>query len=76
MHREERAIVHLVDVIAGENQNEARIMRANNIEILVHGIGRAAIPLTTDALRGRQNFHEFACAGLEPGPAVYQVTNQ
>ena len=75
---EKCAVVHLVDMIARQDQHEARVVGADDVEILVHGVGGAAVPLTADSLRCRQDFDELALAGagLEPRPALHQVPYQ
>ncbi len=75
---EKRAVVHLVNVIAGQDQHEAWIVCANDVEVLVDGVRGAAVPLTTDSLRSGQDFDEFSrsSARLEPGPAVQQMPDQ
>ena len=75
---EECAVVHLVDVIAREDQHEPRVVRTEDVEILVNGVGRAAVPFAAYPLRRRQDLHEFAlpCTRLEPGPALHQVPDQ
>ncbi len=50
MGRDERTIVHLVDVVTGQNQHEFRIMCSNDVEVLLDGVCGAAVPLTPDPL--------------------------
>ena len=57
------AVIHFIDVIAGQNENVFGAFAADGIDVLVHGVGGALIPLLGDAhLRGK-NFDVFA----EPG---------
>ena len=51
-------------------------MGAQNVDVLIDRIGSALVPLATGALRGGKNFHELVEFTIEPGPAVYQVTDQ
>ncbi len=53
-------VVHLVDVVAGENDDVARVLASDRIDVLVHGIGRAQVPVRRDAHLRRQNFDELA----------------
>ncbi len=53
-------VVHLVDVVAGKNDDVTRVFAANRIDVLVYGIGGAQIPVRRDAHLRRQNFDEFA----------------
>ena len=50
----------------------------DDVQVLIDGIGCAAIPLATDALRRRQYLDEFAFGGtrLEPRPTVQEVPDQ
>ena len=53
-------VIHFVDVVAGENDDVARVLAADGINILVNGVGGAEIPIGGDAHLRRQNFDEFA----------------
>ena len=55
-----QAVVHLVDVIAGEDENVLRLLGADGIDVLVDGVGGAHVPVLADALHGRQDFDELA----------------
>ena len=37
-------VVHLVDVVAGQHQDVLGVVRAQDVEVLVHRVGRAAVP--------------------------------
>jgi hypothetical protein len=50
MGGDERAVVHFVDVVTGQNQHKFRIVRANDVKVLVDGVCGAAVPLATDSL--------------------------
>ena len=55
-------IIHFVDVIAGENEDEIGLFGADGIDVLINGVGGALIPVLGDAhLRG-ENFYEIAVA--------------
>jgi hypothetical protein len=64
---EHTAVVHFVDVVAGEDEGEFGALAADGIDVLVYGIGGALIPLLRDAHLGRQNFDVITQAG-EWGP--------
>jgi len=66
---EHLGIVHFVDVIAGEDKNIFRAFAADGVDVLVDGVGGAAIPLFADAHLRRQNFDKFAEATMEDQPA-------
>src|SRR5205807_5548376 len=57
---EHLGVVHFVDVIAGEDKNVFRAFAADGVNVLVDGVGGAAIPLFADAHLRRKNFDKFA----------------
>ena len=65
-------VIHFVDVVAGKNENEIRLLGADGINVLVDGVGGALIPVLGNAHLGRENFDEFAVAH-ERGPAAADV---
>jgi len=67
------AVVHLVDVIAGENQDVLGLFGADGIDVLINGVGRALIPLIADALHGRQHFNKFTDLAAQNVPAFADV---
>ena len=71
-----RAVVHLVDVVAGEHQHVLGPVREQQVEILVHRIGGAAIPLLADLLLRRNHFHELAELAAQEAPAALHVLDQ
>src|SRR5260370_34439330 len=46
---EHAAVIHFVDVIAGEDEDELRALTADGVNVLVDGVGRALIPLLRNA---------------------------
>ena len=72
-----QAVVHLVDVVAGEDQHVAGLLRANGVDVLVDGVGCALVPRLRDALHGRQNLNELAqLVGHHRAPALADVPVQ
>ena len=70
-------VVHLVDVVAGKNDDVAGVLAADRIDVLIHGIGRAQIPVRGNAHLRRQNFDEFAQAQqLRPALADVPVERE
>ena len=65
-------VVHLVDVVAGEDEDVVGLLAADRIDVLVDGVGGALIPVLRDAHLGRQNFDEIAVAH-QRGPAAADV---
>ena len=53
-------VVHLVDVIAGEHDDVARVLADDRVEVLVHRVGGALVPVLADALLRRQDLDELA----------------
>ena len=43
-------IIHLIDMVAGEDQHVIRMEGLHIVQILVNGVGRACVPLTVAAL--------------------------
>src|SRR5256885_6674911 len=57
---EHLGVVHFVDVIATQDENVFRAFAGDGVNVLVDGVGRAAIPLLADAHLRRKNFDKFA----------------
>ena len=63
-------VVHLVDVIAGEDEHEFGTFASDRIDVLIDGVGGALIPLLGDTHLRRNHFDVFAEAGKRrPGGA-------
>src|SRR5229473_1873381 len=69
---EHAAVIHFVDVIAGEDKNEFRALAADGVDVLVDRVGGALIPLLRDAHLRREDFDVVAEAG-ERRPASANV---
>ena len=68
------AVVHFVDVIAGENEDVLGLLGADGIDVLVDGVGGAHVPVGADALHGGQDLDELAeLLGDDAGPAFADV---
>ncbi len=64
------AVVHFVDVIAGEDEHVPGLFGADGINVLVDGVGGAHVPVGADALHRGKNLDEFAeFLGNDAGPA-------
>ena len=58
MKIEHHLVIHLVDVVSGENQDVIRMIRVDVLDVLVDCIGRAGIPVTAFCtLIGREQRH-------------------
>jgi len=71
-----RTVVHLVDVIARQNQHMSGVMRAYELQILVHRVGGSAVPVRADLLLRRNELHEFAKLAAQIAPAALNVLDQ
>ena len=76
VEREQRAVVHLVDVVAGENQDRLGTVLMNDVQILVNGVGRAAIPDLAELLLRRHDVDELAELAVQVAPAALHMLNQ
>ncbi len=69
-------VVHLVDVIAGQDQHVLGPVAPDQVEILQYRVGGTTIPVFADLLLGRQDVDEFVKAAVEKAPAALQVLDQ
>ena len=74
VHLEHLPVVHLVDVVAGEDHHGVGAGLAQIVDVLEHGVGRAAVPLLMPlALVGLHQPHAAAGPVEIPGPADADV---
>ena len=72
-----RFVIHLVDVIAGQQHDEFRIVALDDVDVLEHRVGGAAIPVILgNALTRRQNVETLVALGAEKAPAALQMADQ
>ena len=71
-----RTVVHLVDVIARQDQHVRRVVRTNEIQILIHRVGGAAVPVRADLLLRRNQLDELAELAAQIAPAALDVLDQ
>ena len=65
------AVVHLVDVVAGEDEDVLGLLGADGVDVLVDGVGGALVPGLRDALHGRQDLDELAeLVGDDASPSL------
>jgi hypothetical protein len=69
-------VIHLVYVVAGKHQHVLGPVAADQVEVLEHRIGRAAVPVFADLLLRRQDVDELVEAAVEEAPAALQVLDQ
>ena len=70
-------VVHLVDVVSGEHDDVVGAIAVDDVLVLPHGVGRAAVPrvLAHVLLRGQQ-VDELVHLALQERPAALQVAQQ
>ena len=75
---DEGPVVHLVDVVAGKDEDELRVAVVDEVEVLEHGVSGPAIPLArSTALDERLEQRHSAAAAVEvPGPSDADVVDQ
>jgi hypothetical protein len=73
---DEARVVHFVDVVAGKDQHVFRRMPTQDIEVLVHRIGGAFVPIGGDALLSRQQLDELAKTPVQEAPPALNVANE
>ncbi len=70
-------VVHLVDVVAGQQHDVARAVILDDVHVLVHGVGGAFVPLRLgDALARRQHVKTFVALGAQEVPAALQMADE
>ena len=74
---EHQLVVHLVDVVAGEDDHELGAVALDDVDVLEDRVGGAGVPLRLrDALARRQDVEALVALGAEEVPAALQVADQ
>ena len=76
MESEHLHVVHLVDVIAGEHDHILWGLALDRIQVLVHRVGGALIPVLADPLLRRQNLDELAELLRDDTPTLSNVASE
>ena len=72
-----RLEIHLVDVVAGHDDDEARFVVLDDVEILEHGVGGSEVPVDLrHPLAGWQDVERFVAFRPEEVPAALQMADQ
>jgi hypothetical protein len=71
-----RAIVHLVDVIPRKHEHVLGPVREDELDVLVNGVGRAAVPDRAFLLLRRDGLDELAELAAQVAPAPLHVRDQ
>ena len=66
-------VIHLVDVVARQDDQVARVLAQDRVEVLIDRVGRALIPVLADALLRRQDLDELAELVGDDAPAHADV---
>ncbi|MGY3356921.1 hypothetical protein ACVWZK_003584 [Bradyrhizobium sp. GM0.4] len=70
-------VIHFIDMVAGENDDEAAGVGFDDVDVLVDCIGRADIPhVFGDALARREDVEALVALGAEEVPAHLKVPDQ
>lgn len=74
---EHLAVVHFIDVVAGQDQDVFRLVYAQDIQVLIDSVGRAFVPaLLVDPLLRRQQLDELVELAAQETPAALDVLDQ
>ena len=74
---EHRLVVHLVDVIARQDDQVFRSVALDDVDVLIHGVGRAGIPRAVrDALARGQYVEALVALVAEEIPAALEMPDQ
>jgi hypothetical protein len=76
VERNQRPVVHFVNVIAGKHENRLGTMLLDDVEILVNRVCGAAIPNFAELLLGRHDVDELAELAVQITPAALHMLNQ
>ena len=76
VERHQGAVVHLVNVIPGQDQHRLRPMLLNDVEVLVDRIRCAAIPDLAKLLLRRNDVDELPELAVQVAPAALHMLNQ
>ena len=74
---EHQLVVHLVDVVAGQDDDVFGRVALDDVDVLVDGVGGAAYHCVLgDALARRQDVEALVALGAQEVPAALQVADQ
>jgi hypothetical protein len=66
-------IIHLIDVIPGEDEDKIGFLLLQSIDILKNGISRSLIPVLVNSLLSRNDLDEFSQGVLKNVPPHLDV---
>ena len=55
-----QVVIHFVDVVAGQDEHVLGLLGPDGVNVLVHRVGGAHVPVFADPLHGRQDLDELA----------------
>ena len=73
---EHQLVIHLVNVVAGKDQDVLAGLAADGVEVLIDGVGGSLVPVVAHALHGRQHGYEFPQFVREDAPPFANVPVQ
>jgi len=76
MEGQHRPVVHLVDMVAGQDQHVSRLVGSEDIDVLIQGVRGSPIPGLMDALGGGKDLDEFSELLVQKTPAALQMTDE
>ncbi len=68
-----RLIVHFIDVIAAEDEEDIGARAFEGVDVLVDGVGGASIPVFVESLLGRENIDVFVQFAAKKAPGEVDV---
>ena len=76
MLAEHGGVIHLVDVVAGEDRTCSAPWRDQDVEVLVHRVGGALVPELVDALLRGQEIDELVDLAAQEAPAALKMAGR
>ena len=71
------AVIHLVDMVSGQDQDVFRLVGAEDVQVLIDRVGGALVPVLADgALLGGQQFDELVEFAAQKAPAALDMLQQ
>ena len=74
--RQHFAVVHFVDMVAGQQDHVLRVVAFDDVDVLVHRVGGAFVPAIPEPLGGGQDIETLVAFRAEEVPAALHVADQ
>jgi hypothetical protein len=72
----EKTVIHLVDMIPGENQHGLRLVTLDEVMVLANAVGCPSIPVKAHALLRRDDFKKMTDLRTEDIPPFFEMVIQ